>query len=145
MRVPSERWRDPGLVHHPLGFIEPCLPTLARAVPTGAPWVYEIEHDGFRFICRRDGDRVRVFSRRGIDHTDRAPAIADALLALNVRSVTLDGEGLICGPDGVTDFDRLRAAKEIRANTASAVAQNPENEHTLPKCTRRNPSRLVWQ
>ncbi len=32
------------------------------------------------------------------------------MLALNVRSVTLDGEGVICGPDGVTDFDRLRAA-----------------------------------
>jgi ATP-dependent DNA ligase len=62
------------------------------------------------FICRRDGDWVRVFCRRGKDHTDRAPAIADALLALRVKSVTLDREGVICGPDGVTDFDRLRAA-----------------------------------
>jgi bifunctional non-homologous end joining protein LigD len=78
-------------------------------VPTGPQWVYEIKHDGFRFICRREDDRVRVFSRRGIDHADRAPAIAEALLALNVRSVTIDGEGVVCGPGGVTDFDRLRA------------------------------------
>ena len=79
-------------------------------MPAGPQWVYEIKHDGFRFICRRDGDRVRVFSRRGIDHSDRAPVIAEALLALNVRSITIDGEGVVCGPDGVTDFDRLRAA-----------------------------------
>jgi bifunctional non-homologous end joining protein LigD len=94
----------------PFGFIEPCLPTNARAVPDGPQWVYEIKHDGFRFICWRVGDRVRVFSRRGVDHSDRAPAIAEALQALNVRSVTIDGEGVVCGPDGVTDFDRLRAA-----------------------------------
>jgi bifunctional non-homologous end joining protein LigD len=27
-----------------------------------------------------------------------------------VKSVTIDGEGVVCGPDGVSDFDRLRAA-----------------------------------
>jgi ATP dependent DNA ligase domain len=65
---------------------------------------------GFRFICRRDGDRVRVFSRRGYDWTDRVPAIAEALTKLRVKSVTLDGEGVACGENGVSDFDRLRAA-----------------------------------
>ena len=103
-------WRSTAPVRHPPGFIAPCLPTNGHTVPTGPQWVYEIKHDGFRFICRRDGDRVRVFSRRGNDHTDRAPVIAEALLALRVKSVTLDGEGVVCGPDGVTDFDRLRAA-----------------------------------
>jgi ATP-dependent DNA ligase len=41
-----------------------------------------IAPDGFRFICRREGDRVRVFSRRGHDWTDRVPRIAEALAAL---------------------------------------------------------------
>ena len=103
-------WRSSAPVRHPPGFIAPCLPTNGRAVPTGPQWVYEIKHDGFRFVCRREGDWVRVFSRRGIDHSDRAPAIVEALMALNIRSVTIDGEGVVCGPDGVTDFDRLRAA-----------------------------------
>jgi bifunctional non-homologous end joining protein LigD len=52
---------------HPPGFIEPCLPTVSRTVPTGPQWAYEIKHDGFRFICRRDDERVRVFSRNGHD------------------------------------------------------------------------------
>jgi bifunctional non-homologous end joining protein LigD len=103
-------WRSIAPVRRPEGFIEPCLPTLGHAVPSGPQWAYEIKHDGFRFICRRDGDRVRVFSRRGHDWTDRVPRIAEALTALKVRSVTLDGEGVVCGPDGVSDFDRLRTA-----------------------------------
>jgi ATP-dependent DNA ligase len=36
--------------------------------------------------------------------------IAQALAALRVKSVTLDGEEVVCGEDGVMDFDRLRAA-----------------------------------
>jgi ATP-dependent DNA ligase len=107
---PAMPWRHPVLAHRPPGLVEPCLPTNGHAVPTGPQWVYEIKHDGYRFICRRDDDRVRVFSRRGTDYTDRVPAIAEALLALKVRTTTLDGGGVVCGPDGVTDFDRLWAA-----------------------------------
>jgi len=40
---------------------------ISRTVPTGAGWAYEVKHDGFRFICHRDGERVRVFSRGGHD------------------------------------------------------------------------------
>jgi bifunctional non-homologous end joining protein LigD len=43
-------------------FIEPCLPTIGRTVPTGPQWAYEIKHDGFRFLCVRQHKRVRVFS-----------------------------------------------------------------------------------
>jgi bifunctional non-homologous end joining protein LigD len=103
-------WRSTSGTRHPPGFIEPCLPTLGSAAPTGPLWAYEIKHDGYRFICRREGDRVRVFSRRGNDYTDRVPAIAEALAALRVKSVTLDGEGVTCDPNGVTNFELLRAA-----------------------------------
>lgn len=104
------RWHSTPPARRPAGFIEPCLPTLGHAVPTGPQWAYEIKHDGFRFICRRDGDRVRIFSRRGNDYTDRVPLIAQALAALPVKSVTLDGEGVVCDANGLPDFDRLRAA-----------------------------------
>jgi ATP-dependent DNA ligase len=70
-------WRSPSPALRPEGFIEPCLPTLGQAVPSGPLWVHEIKHDGYRFICRRNGDRVRVFSRRGNDYTDRVPRIVD--------------------------------------------------------------------
>jgi bifunctional non-homologous end joining protein LigD len=52
---------------HPFMFIEPCLPTITRTVPTGRQWAYEIKHDGFRFLAVRQHKRVRVFSRGGHD------------------------------------------------------------------------------
>jgi bifunctional non-homologous end joining protein LigD len=103
-------WRSTSPIRRPPGFIEPCLPTPANTVPSGPLWVHEIKHDGFRFICRRDGDQVRIFSRRGHDWTGRVPRIAEALAKLRVKSVTLDGEGVVCREDGVSDFDKLRAA-----------------------------------
>src|SRR5690242_5646935 len=69
-----------------------------------------MKHDGYRFIARRDGDRVRVFSRHGKDWTDTVPAIVEAMLSLPAISATLDGEGVVVDDRGVTDFDRLRKA-----------------------------------
>jgi ATP-dependent DNA ligase len=72
--------------------------------------VHEIKQDGYRFICRRDGDRVRLFTRRGHDWTERLPRVAEALRALPVSSAVIDGEAVACDADGVTNFDRLRSA-----------------------------------
>jgi hypothetical protein len=89
------------------GFIEPCIPTLAAKPPSGSGWVHEIKHDGYRLIVRRDGATVRLFTRRGHDWTDRYPAIARAAAKLRAKSFTLDGEAVVCGPDGVAMFDAL--------------------------------------
>src|SRR5262249_16965663 len=93
-------------VAHPTGFIDPCLPTLAHAVPDGSRWAFEVKHDGFRFIARRDGDRVRVFSRNAKDWTGKMPLIVEAMLALPAKSATLDGEGVVVDRSGLTDFER---------------------------------------
>jgi hypothetical protein len=77
-------------------------------VPTGLQWAYEIKHDGFRFICHRDGDGVRLFSRGRHDWAGQLPAIAEAIRALSVTSLTLDGEVVVCGDDGISQFDCMR-------------------------------------
>jgi ATP-dependent DNA ligase len=69
--------------------------------------VHEVKHDGYRLIVRRDGDTVRLFTRRGYDWTARYPAIASTAAKLRARSFTLDGEACVCGPDGVAVFDAL--------------------------------------
>ena len=102
----------------PAGFVPPCLPTFARTPPDGPQWVYEIKHDGFRFISRRDGDRVHVFSRHGKDWSDKVPAIVEAMLALPAPA-TLDGEGVVVDDRGITDFERLRSALAGRGGSRS--------------------------
>jgi hypothetical protein len=43
-----------------LGIIEPCLPSPAKAPPSGPGWLHEIKHDGFRIMARRDSASVRL-------------------------------------------------------------------------------------
>ena len=85
----------------PAGFIAPCLPTETDKLPSGDPWLHEIKHDGFRVIARKDGDRVRLYSRPGNDMTRRFPLIAEALRGLRSRSCIIDGEAVACDEPGV--------------------------------------------
>jgi len=92
----------------PAGFIAPCLPTKAHTLPSGGLWLHEIKHDGFRIIARKDGERVRLYSRPGNDFTRRFPLIVDALSRLRSRSCIIDGEAVACDDDGVASFDLIR-------------------------------------
>jgi bifunctional non-homologous end joining protein LigD len=62
---------------------------------------------GWRLAARRHGDTVRLFTRRGYDWSGRYPAIAVIAAKLRARSFTLDGQAVVCGPDGVAVFDAL--------------------------------------
>jgi bifunctional non-homologous end joining protein LigD len=50
---------------------------------------------------------VRLFTRRGYDWTSRYPAVAATAAKVCAGSFTLDGEAVVCGPDGVAIFDAL--------------------------------------
>jgi hypothetical protein len=53
----------------PSGFIEPCLPTVARKPPTGPEWVHEIKHDALAspFTCASTAPAVAaVVARLGL-------------------------------------------------------------------------------
>src|SRR5436189_484803 len=76
--------------------------------PSGDTWLHEIKHDGFRVIARKDGLKVRLYSRPGNDLTYRFPLIVESLARLRSRSCILDGEAVCCGDDGVPRFDRIR-------------------------------------
>jgi bifunctional non-homologous end joining protein LigD len=55
-------------------------------------------------MVRRDGSRVRCFTRNGYDWADRFPAIVDAALRIKATSFLIDGEAVICRDDGLSDF-----------------------------------------
>jgi bifunctional non-homologous end joining protein LigD len=56
-------------------------------------------------MARRDGNRVRLFTRRGYDWSAKYPWIVDAL-RIRVRSIIVDGEAVWAGKDGKSDFDK---------------------------------------
>jgi bifunctional non-homologous end joining protein LigD len=91
-----------------LGIIEPCLPSPAKAPPSGPGWLHEIKHDGFRILARRDSAGVRLITRAGNDFSSRFPFIAKAVGKLPVRSCLIDGEAIVCDQNGLADFELIR-------------------------------------
>src|SRR4051812_9423770 len=89
-------------------FIEPCLPTPAPQPPSGADWLHEIKHDGYRLMARRDGGGIRLITRNGYDFAPRFPSISAAAFILRCRSCLIDGEAVVCDDSGLAIFDRLR-------------------------------------
>src|SRR6516164_8957640 len=91
-----------------LGVIEPCLPSPAKAPPSGPGWLHELKHDGFRILARRDGAGVRLITRAGNDFSSRVPLIAMAVSKPPVRSYLIDGEAIVCDENGLAVFDLIR-------------------------------------
>jgi bifunctional non-homologous end joining protein LigD len=92
-----------------LGIIEPCLPSPAKAPPSGPGWIHEIKHDGFRILARKDASDVRLITRSGNDFSDRFPFIAMAVAELPVRSCLIDGEAIVCDENGLAVFELIRS------------------------------------
>jgi ATP-dependent DNA ligase len=91
-----------------LGIIEPCLPSPAKAPPSGPGWLHEIKHDGFRILARKDSAGVRLITRAGNDFSSRFPFIAMAVAKLPVRSCLIDGEAIVCDESGLAVFELIR-------------------------------------
>lgn len=91
-------------------FVEPCLATLRTKAPAGRRWLHEIKFDGYRIQVRIADGQARIRTRSGLDWTDRfGHRISAALAALPVRSALLDGEIVVEGSGGASDFALLQA------------------------------------
>lgn len=88
--------------------LTPQLCTLVREAPTGEGWLHEMKYDGYRIIARKDGDRVRLFTRSGKDWTHRFSPLAKAVKGLECGSCVLDGEAAILDEEGRTSFQLLQ-------------------------------------
>ena len=88
-----------------------CLPTKATIVPATPDWLHEIKYNGYRLRVERGGERVRLITRGGCDWTKRFPWIVEAALKNRQKRFVIDGEAVILGVDGVSDFDALHSGK----------------------------------
>jgi len=94
-------------------FQEPQLCTLVDAVPAGSGWLHEVKYDGYRALVAVGGEgkdrSAKVFTRNGLDWTDKFAAIADAAAKLPLSSALIDGE-IVAFKDGHPDFSTLKDA-----------------------------------
>jgi bifunctional non-homologous end joining protein LigD len=100
---------------HPLRrFIEPCQPIGAAKPPSGASWLHEIKHDGYRLMAQRRGVGGRLLTRNGNNWTEFYPSVVAALYGLTVKSCLIDGEIAVCDETGLAVFDLLRHGSRIK-------------------------------
>jgi len=92
--------------------LAPQLATLVDRVPTDDDWLYEIKFDGYRILTRIDQGQVALYTRNGHDWTGKLPALAAALAETGISSGWLDGEIVVLGADGMSDFGALQQALE---------------------------------
>lgn len=78
----------------------------------GDAWRYEIKFDGYRLLARIDGRDVRLFTRQGHDWTPKLKALAKEVGSLGLPDGWLDGEIVVMGKHGETDFQALQNAFE---------------------------------
>ncbi len=90
-------------------FIAPELATLTRKTPVGKRWIHEIKFDGYRLQARIEAGRVTLLTRTGLDWTARfGEAVAAAFAALPVDAALIDGELVVEGQSGISDFSALQ-------------------------------------
>ncbi len=92
----------------PPAFVAPQLATLAEAPPGGDAWLHEIKFDGYRAVAAIGSGRARIFTRTGLDWTDRFRSIVWPLADLPCRSALIDGEAVVRDDDGRSSFGRLQ-------------------------------------
>jgi len=90
--------------------VEPCLALLAKKVPIGDEWAFEVKWDGYRLAIHIAGKRVRIITRGGHDWTPRFPTIVHDALELGVDSAILDGEAVVLDEHGASDLGALQKA-----------------------------------
>jgi bifunctional non-homologous end joining protein LigD len=89
------------------GYIEPSLATATETAPSGSGWLHEIKHDGYRLQAHLENGRVRLFSRQGLDWTERFPVVAHAFADVPAKLAVIDGEVVVQTAAGVASFPML--------------------------------------
>nr|WP_249810554.1 non-homologous end-joining DNA ligase [Bradyrhizobium sp. 157] len=101
------------------GFIEPALATSIEKVPSGDRWIHEIKFDGYRVQLHIRNDAIKILTRRGNDWTTRFSKVAADAYLINAGSAIIDGEVVVPGADGTTDFSVLQ--NELRGKSTWLV------------------------
>src|SRR5215218_4115415 len=92
-------------------------------------------------MVQRDGDRVRLFTRNGYDWSSRYPLIVEAARCIGTKQFVIDGEAVLLGVDGISDFNGLHSRKhndEVQLYAFDILALEGDDLRKLPLHLRKN-------
>jgi bifunctional non-homologous end joining protein LigD len=109
----------------PPAFVKPQLATLVDAAPSGNGWLHEIKYDGYRALIAASGDQVTLYTRNGLDWTDKFAPLVGAIAALDLPACLIDGEVVALNAAGNPDFSMpglLNAIIEGKIDTTFLIS-----------------------
>jgi bifunctional non-homologous end joining protein LigD len=112
-----------------------CLPTGRKVVPAGPDWIHEVKYDGYRLRVERNRDRVRLLSKNGLDWTKRYPCIVETARKIRKKQFFLDGEAVVLGVDGISNFNDLHSRQydeEVQLYAFDILTYDGEDLTRLP-------------
>jgi bifunctional non-homologous end joining protein LigD len=89
-------------------FVAPQLCISVDRPPGAEGWCHEIKFDGYRVQLRVEDGAAALKTRKGLDWTDKFPAIAKQ--GSGLPDALIDGEIVALNPEGAPDFSTLQAA-----------------------------------
>src|SRR5258708_10245402 len=95
-------------------FVMPQLCRVVERPPSGAGWGHEIKFDGYRMQLRVAGGQANLRTRKGLDWSDKFPAIVEA--AEKLPDALIDGEVVALDENGIPAFSALQAALSERTD-----------------------------
>ena len=101
---------------------------------------HQLDEDGLRIRVERDGDRVRLITRGGYDWTKRYPWIAEAAVKNRIKQFVFDGEAVVLGVDGISDFNALHSGKHnerVQLCAFDVLAMDGDHLRRLPLSMRK--------
>jgi len=90
------------------------LATLAKRVPKGKDWIYEIKYDGYRMLSFVEKEKVKILSRNGNDYTKKFDDIVESLKKIDQTSFVVDGEVVAFDEMGRSDFGLLQETIKLK-------------------------------
>jgi bifunctional non-homologous end joining protein LigD len=90
------------------GFVPPCLASLSETPPDQGNWVHELKFDGYRIQAHLDHGKTILLTRKGLDWTKKFFNIAKAFAKIPAKTALIDGELVVEGSDGISNFSLLQ-------------------------------------
>ncbi|WP_454061871.1 DNA ligase D [Candidatus Nitrospira salsa] len=94
----------------PPKFRKPQLATLTDSVPGGTAWLHEIKYDGYRCLLAVGGGKAKIYTRSGLDWSEKFGELIKAAIALDLPSSLIDGEIVKRDKSGNPSFSALQQA-----------------------------------
>ena len=118
--------------------VSPMLATLVDQPFSKEGWVFEEKYDGVRMLAYKEGPKVSLISRNGIDRSSRYPTIASEIVKVTAKTLLLDGEIVVFDSDKVSRFQLLQQSRgRVKYAVFDCLYENGKDLRREPLAIRR--------